>query len=210
MTISRFTVVALAAAGVTWSAPAAADPDLFGAYTFEAEDGESATWTLTPCAGNADGCVRVAETGNAKRAPWSADAHISVGSWILLVQQPDAILCEDGSAAPGLNTYSWDAVSLSGSASLFSNGACGAGPESLSIPFTLTRTGAGPVQYPTAPVDVEPYVPQDSVPAGSPSPPPAGTLPAESPAGEVAVPAVIPPARDQLTEAEVAQPGFNR
>ena len=196
-------------AGMALAAPAtAADANVLGTYTFEAENGESATWTLTPCADDTDGCVRVSETGSSKRTPWSADAHWTVGSWIMFAQQSDAILCEDGTAAPGLNTYSWDGGSLSGSASIFSRGACGAEPASVSIPFALTKTGSGPVQYPTAPVQVEPYivdVPPPYVPPGQQ----AGPMPAESDPALIAVPAVIPGAGEPLTEAEVAQPGFN-
>jgi hypothetical protein len=190
--------------------PAAAEPDVMGAYTFEAEDGESATWTMAPCAGNNPGCVRVSETGNSKRAPWSAEAHLSVGSWIMFAAQPDAILCKDGSAVPGVNTYSWDATTLSGSASILSKGACGTEPASISIPFALTKTGAGPVQYPNAPVDVEPLAPIPPAAAAVPmAPPPPGPLPAEAPPAEVATPPVVAPPAGQLTEAEVAEPGFN-
>lgn len=209
MDINRVAVAAAAGlalgsvAGVpaTLAPAAAADPDVMGTYTFEAEDGESATWTLAPCAGNGAGCVRVSETGNSKRAPWSADARRSVGSWIMFVSQPDAILCKDGTAVPGVNTYSWDGVALSGSASILSKGACGTEPASISIPFTLTKTGSGPVQYPSAPIEVEPLVPGPQ-PTAAPvaPPPPTGPLPAESPVA----PPVMPAPADQLTESEVA------
>jgi hypothetical protein len=180
-----------------------------GAYTFEAEDGESAIWTMAPCAGNNPGCVRVLEAGNSKRAPWSSEAHLSVGSWIMFVAQPDAILCKDGTAVPGVNTYSWDAATLSGSASILSKGACGTEPASISIPFTLTKTGAGPVQYPTAPVEVEPLATSPPAAAVPVAPPPPGPLPAEAPAAEMATPPDVPAPVGQLTEAQVAEPGFN-
>ena len=197
---------ALVLAGVATASPAtAAEPSVFGTYTLEAEDGESATWNLAPCAVDGPGCVRVSETGNTNRAPWSADAHLSVGSWIMFVPQPDAIRCEDGTPVPGVNTYSWDAAALTGSASILSRGACGTEPASISIPFTLTKTGSGPVQYPTAPIDVEPLVLIPPAVAAPAAPPPAGPLPAESPAA----PPVVPAPADQLTEAEVAEPGFN-
>ena len=82
-----------------------------------------------------------------------------MGSWILFVDQSDAILCNDGTSVPGRNNYSWDATSLSGYASIFSGGACNAAPQSLAIPFKLTKTGSGPIQYPTEPVEAQPYVP---------------------------------------------------
>ncbi|WP_313675734.1 hypothetical protein [Mycolicibacterium sp.] len=171
--------------GVAVAPATAADTDVTGTYAFTAGDGESATWTLTPCGANAPGCVRVSEAGNAKRAPWSADARISVGSWILLVEQPDAILCEDGTAAPGVNTYSWDAVGLSGNASIMNKGACGGKTGNVSIPFTLSRIGAAEAA-PPGPVSAP-------APAGAPAPvsapAPAGPpLPAESPAAAVAPP----------------------
>jgi len=194
MTLFRLAIAAaLAAGGVAWAAPAAADSDVFGTYAFAADDGENATWILTPCADNAPGCVRVAETGNSKRAPWSGDAHWSVGSLILFVQQPDAILCEGGAPAPGTNTYSWDGASMSGSASILTNGACGKKSASLSIPFTLTRLGVAEVQAPpAAPAGAAPAAapaaPQDVAPPAAPqdvAPAPTAPLAAESTAGPV-------------------------
>jgi len=200
--------VCVAGLGVGLAGPAnAADPQALGTYTFEATDGESATWTVTPCDDDTDHCVRVAEAGNSKRAPWSANADWSVGSWILFVDQPDAILCKNGTSAPGRNNYSWDATSLTGWASTFSNGACHSAPESLAIPFKLTRVaGSGPVQYPTEPGDAQPYVPPLSAESAFT---PAEPMPVESDPNLVAEPPVVPSGSDQLTEAEVAEPGFN-
>lgn len=209
MKLIRLTVASvMAAEALAGSAHAAADPGIFGVYAFTAEDGEHATWTLTPCADDVPGCVRVAETGNAKRAPWSGDAHWSVGSLILFVQQPDAILCEDGPAVPGTNTYSWDGASMSGSASILSNGACGTKTNSLSIPFTLTRVGpaelrppAPPAESPASPAQpslpppaaVEspaPAAPQDGVPA--PTAPLAAESTATGPAAPATASAAVP------------------
>lgn len=168
--------VIAAVAGLAPAAPAAAsEPDITGTFAFQAEDGESATWTLTACPDDAAGCVLVSETGNAKRAPWKGDAHYSVGSWILFVQQPDAILCPDGTSAPGMNTYSWAAVGLSGSASIINKGACGAKPGSVSIPFTLTRIGPPPA----APADL-PADPPAAQPPAPLNPPAAGDVPPET------------------------------
>lgn len=190
---------ALSAAALSGIGSAAADYDVFGTYSFAAEDGENATWTMTPCAGDPPGCVRVSETGNAKRAPWAGDAHWSVGSLILVVGQPDAILCEDGTSVPGLNTYSWNGATLSGNASILTNGACGAEP-SVSIPFQLTRLGAAEAQPPAAPPAL-PTPPAGGGPAGPPATPPAAPetppappLAAESTAGPAGVPAAPPAA----------------
>lgn len=195
--------IAFGAATLAAAGPAGADDPVFGTYGFTADDGENATWTLTPCGDNAPGCVRVSEAGNSKRLPWSGDAHWSVGSLILLVQQPDAILCEDGSAVPGVNTYSWDGATLSGNASILTNGACGAKP-SVSIPFRLTRLGAAETRpAPAAPA--EPAVPAPGTPPDVPAPPspappstaptaPAGPpLAAESSAGPATVLPTSPP-----------------
>lgn len=180
------TGAALIAGPVAQAGPAgAAEPDMTGTYTFAAEDGQSATWTITPCAEGADMCVLVAETGNSRRVPWTGDAHYTVGSWILFIQQPDAILCPDGTSAPGMNTYSWDAVALTGSASINSKGACGAKPGSLSIPFTLSRIGPPPaVPAPADPPPAPPAAPPPAAATGDAAPPaapPAATPPADLP-----------------------------
>lgn len=209
----------MAAVAVGLAAPALAeeagavprvDPAALGTYTFEAKNGESATWTVTPCADDSVRCVRVAATGSSKRAPWSANAYWTVGSWILFVEQSDAILCDDGSAASGNNNYSWDATSLQGYASIFNGGgACGSAPSSLAIPFTLTKTG-GPPRMPDAPIYYEPYIvniPPPYVPGAAEAP---AAAPVESNPAIVASPNPIPNQSAPLTEAIVAEPGYNR
>jgi len=190
----------LAGSPATAAPAAAADSDVMGTYTLEAADGETATWNLTPCAEPNTGCVRVFETGNSERAPWTAEARLTVGSWIMFVSQPDAIRCGDGTPVPGVNTYSWDATKLSGSASMLTRGACGTDEAGISIPFLLNKTGMGPEQYPTAPADVEPPLPSPP-PVAPVMPPTEGSLPAESPAAEVAPPPVMPAPAGELTEA---------
>ena len=213
--LTRLAVLpALITAGLGQPAVAgAADPNAVGTYTFETSDGESAEWVLTPCEVDTPNCVHVSETGNSMRAPWSANAYWTVGSWILFVEQPDAIICQDGGSAPGLNNYSWDATTLNGYASIFNkDGACGSEPSSLTIPFSLTRTGSGPVRYPTAPVQDQPYVvdiPEPYVPGAAEAAPPA-QAPVETDPALTATPENIPSPEDPLTEAVVAEPGFNR
>ena len=189
-----------------------ADPNALGSYTMES-DSDSGTWTVTPCVEDTLHCVHVAETGNPKRAPWSSNAYWTVGSWILFVDQPDAILCNDGSSAPGRNTYSWDATTLEGSVSIFNGaGACGSEPSSLSIPFALSKTG-GPVRLPDAPIYNEPYVvdiPPPYEPPAAAEAPVAAPMPAESSPAIVATPSQLPNESDPLTEAIVAEPGYNR
>ena len=166
---------ALMLAAAATASPAAADGAVMGTYAFEAEGSESAQWNLTPCAVDTPNCVHVAASGSDQRAPWSGDAYLSVGSWIMVVGQPDAALCENGTKVPGLKTYSWDSYSLSGYGSINGIDCGGEKPTNIAVPFTLTQTGAPPVT-PTAPLDVEP------------AQAPAGPLPAESPATAVATP----------------------
>jgi hypothetical protein len=195
MKLNPMAVVATVVAGLVAAAPAgAADPDIFGTYSFTADNGESATWLLSPCADSPPGCARVAASGNAMRAPWTAEAHFSVGSWILLVQQPDAIRCEDGTTVPGMNTYSWDAASLAGNASILTRGACGATTANLSIPFRLARLGAAE----TPPAAASPQTPgpamtapQDQTPTPMP-PAPSTPLAAESTATGATAPEPAP------------------
>jgi hypothetical protein len=129
----------------------------------------------------------------------------------MFVNQPDAILCDDGSSVPGVNNYSWNNDNLSGYASINTVGACGKGAESLAIPFQLTRTGDA-ILYPDAPIyDAPPAPPAAEPPPAAPegAPAPAAPMPAESDAAIVATPEIIAPPPLELTEAEVASPGFN-
>lgn len=177
---------ALVVSGSVLASPAIAAPPAtlttVGTYTFDAEDGETATWTLTACPGDPPGCVRVFESGNPKRASWNGEAHYSVGSWILFVQQSDAILCEDGTTVPGRNTYSWNNVTLSGNVSILTRGACGKEPGNLSIPFTLAKTGPAPMpdSAPASPAAAPPETPPPAQPMIPPAPELIVPLPAES------------------------------
>ena len=210
--------VFLAGVGIAFAAPAwaenteptkpLADPNALGTYNFEASSGEASVWTVTPCKVDQLHCVHVSATGNKLRQAFSGDAYWTVGSWIMFVDQPDAILCANGTSEPGRNTYSWDATSLSGSASLFAANACGQEGGSVSIPFDLTKTG-GPPRVPEAPVQYEPYVVEVPPPYVPPSGQAPAAMPAESDPALVATPNVIPNESDPLTEAIVAEPGYN-
>lgn len=213
MNLTRLAVaVAFIGGGLGLAVPAnAADANALGTYTFEAENGESATWTVTPCPDPDDNhCVFVRSTGTSKHAPWAANAYWTVGSWILFVKQPDAISCSSGGGAAGVNNYSWDATARTGYMSINTvDGDCGAGPESVAIPFTLTKTGSGPVQYPNAPIYAQP---DGSAPVPAAQGAPAGAMPAEQNPSIVATPPNIPNGSslsDPLTSAIVAEPGFN-
>lgn len=209
MNLTRLVVASAIVAGgaaVGLSGPAnAADPNALGTYTFEGDGGEVATWTLTPCIDDSDQCVHVAASGSSKHGPWSADAHWTVGSWILFVDQPDAVSCPSGESAPGTNNYSWDAATHTGYASI-NSAACGE-DASIAIPFTLTRIGIPPVA-PTAPIFDQPLYPVTAEVVGPPAQS-AEAMPVETDPALTATPSVIPNLSDPLTEAEVAMPGFN-
>lgn len=207
-----------AAVGLGLAAPAVADtpaptgpmadPHALGTFAFEAEDGERAEWTVTPCADDTLHCVYVVSTGNSLRKPWSGHAYWTVGSWIMFVDQPDAILCSNGVTEPGNNNYSWDATTFNGYASINTTGSCGTTePASVAIPFTLTKTGEPP-RAPDLPVDIEVGVPAPIAEAPA-AQAPAGAMPAEQDPSLVATPNAIPNLSDPLTEAVVAEPGFN-
>ena len=142
MRITRGLAPAIIVAGVGavgFASPAWAD-DFSGTYKADYGHGNTSTWTVTPCDGESFiPCAHVAESGS-PLAPWNADAALSVGSWTLFVDRPDAIPCSDGSSHPGRATYSWNAVTLSGSVSVYDNKVCGDKARTLYAPFTLTKT----------------------------------------------------------------------
>jgi hypothetical protein len=142
MRITRGVAPAIIVTGVCavgFASPAWAD-DVSGTYTIDYGRGNTATWTVTPCGEDSFiPCAHVAESG-ARLAPWNADAALSVGSWTLFVDRPDAIPCSDGSSHPGRATYSWNAVTLSGYVSVYDDKVCGDEARTLYAPITLTKT----------------------------------------------------------------------
>lgn len=141
---AKMTAAAVAAtfAVVIPTGSAQAD-DIGGTYTVNVDDGTTQTWTVTPCDGDLDQqpfvqCVRVAESGG-QGTPWEGEAHWSVGSWIMFVERPDAIVCDDGRVFPGKVTYSWDAATLSGWVSDYYRGVCDKPRGNLAVPLTLNK-----------------------------------------------------------------------
>lgn len=134
-------VIAAAVSAVGLASPAQAD-DFSGTYSINNSIGESqGTWTVIPCETDTFiPCARVAKTGG-ETAPWDAEAHLSVGYWSLVVDQPDVISCADGNTFPGRVTYSWDAATLDGVFSFYDNGGvCGGDPQTFAARFQLVRT----------------------------------------------------------------------
>ena len=87
---------------------------------------------------------------------WSAEAHWQVGSWIMFVDEPAAVVCDDGTEHNMRVNYSWDAAADSGSRSFLDTGICDGEAQSVSAPYTLTRLGPPPAP---PPVEVPPPPP---------------------------------------------------
>jgi len=149
--IATSSIVAMGVAAAGLAGPArAADPNALGTYTVTVAEQLTGTWVATPCVDDTEHCIHVTNSGIGKQQPWEADAFWSVGSWIMFVDEPDAIGCDDGTTHPGKMTYSWDAAKMAGYASIFNNGICGGKPATLYAPFTLTKLGGAEVPPPAA------------------------------------------------------------
>ena len=128
-------------ASPTVPAPAAGVGELSGTYTFTVETGNTTTWTITPCG---PGCANVAATNSsAGNAPYSGQAQLA-DRWNMTAARPDAFTCDDNSRAAGTTIYSWDAVTLAGTAFSQGNpGTCGSSdPNGFRGPtseFTLRK-----------------------------------------------------------------------
>ncbi|AQT78704.1 hypothetical protein B1R94_04740 [Mycolicibacterium litorale] len=147
LTLAAASVAAAITATAFAGTAHAADPNAVGSYDFNVGT-LSTTWTATPCINDDDHCIHVSAGSLNGQAPWAADAFWSVGSWILFADQPDAITCDDGTKHPGRMSYSWDAATLKGWASIYNNGVCGTKPYTMAAPFTLTKLG--PAEMPNA------------------------------------------------------------
>lgn len=111
--------------------------------TYEYVDGAvTTTWTATPCLDNADKCIRVTQQGDDGQgvAQWTSNAYWQVGWWTMIVDEPDALTCEDGTQYSSKVTYSWDAASYEGWRSFLDLDIC-AEPRSYATSFILDRTG---------------------------------------------------------------------
>ncbi|MCH9734176.1 MAG: hypothetical protein K0U78_06430, partial [Actinomycetia bacterium] len=187
---SRTIVTAVAAAsmtavGLAGPAPAFAADEYtlneVGTYELEVKSLGTFTWVVSPCEGDAPQCVQIEEfdVDDVARANphWRGNAHWQVGSWIMFVVVPNAIECEDGTGHDFRVNYSWDAVEDTGWRSFNDPGICGGDPETVALPFKLTRQGPPPLP----------------LPGGAPLPPPAAPLPPPPPPGNSVNGVPIPP-----------------
>jgi hypothetical protein len=149
-------VVATVAPSIAWAggpttptspsvpAPAAPAAELSGIYTFTVQSGNTTAWTITPCG---TGCATVAASNSsAGNAPYGGQAQLAGDHWTMTAVRPDALTCDDNSRAQGTTVYSWDAVTLAGTAfSQGDPGVCGSidpsGSRGPTSEFTLTKVG---------------------------------------------------------------------
>jgi hypothetical protein len=124
--------------------PTASVEELSGTYIFTVDSGNTTTWSITSCG---PGCADVAAANSSiGNAPYSGRAQSAGDRWNMTAARPDALTCADNSRAAGTTIYSWDAVTLAGTAfSQGDPGTCGSsdpggfrGPTSE---FTLTKVG---------------------------------------------------------------------
>ena len=77
---------------------------------------------------------------------FTGKAHSEEGTWKLVVQRNNAIVCDDGSEFEGTSTWTWDASTLQGTLTATQMvEACDkpAGFETDELGFTLTKTSSG-------------------------------------------------------------------
>jgi hypothetical protein len=133
------TAAVCAGAAIVAAGAAYADNTLSGTYALIDDNNgakQLSTWTLSPCG---PGCTHVASNHGG-----TDDAHLSGGQWVVVFDdRPDAVTCPSGHIARGTFHFSFDAVTLAGSAySSTSVGACGDPP--MNYPpwaFHLSKIG---------------------------------------------------------------------
>nr|WP_231614212.1 hypothetical protein [Mycobacterium nebraskense] len=146
----RFTPKTSTLAGVLAFAAAACPPIAqaampFGNYDLHIEgryDFHTWVWAITACPG---GCVHVNAIARpvAKAFPYIGDARLADGRYILTVDVPDGLRCDDiyyGPTIPTHDVYMWDAATLAGTLqSSFETGCHNAPAGTYTYLFTLSR-----------------------------------------------------------------------
>lgn len=148
--VRRLATIFSALAGILAFAEAALPPLAraampFGNYDLRIEgryDFHTWVWSVTPCSG---GCIHVNAIARpvAKAFPYSGDAQLAAGHYVLTVDVPDGLRCGDiyyGPTVPTHDVYTWDAATLAGSLeSSFVAGCDGTPGGSRTYPFALSR-----------------------------------------------------------------------
>lgn len=150
--VATATVVGSLIAAVAFTGPASAtdliNDNAVGSYNYAYKE-KKAVWVVTPCDDELPKCVKVSQFSTKDKAHekpnWTGTATWVVGSWIMVVDIPGQVTCEDGTKFTLPVTYSWDAATNQGMRSYLNPGLC---PDSEPIdtgsPFTLEKIGPPP------------------------------------------------------------------
>jgi hypothetical protein len=144
------TLTTLALAGIltvaaTALAPVALATMTFGNYDLQIVgryDFHTWVWSVTKCS---DGCIHVNAIARpvAKAFNYVGDAQLVDGRYILTVDVPDGLRCDDiyyGPTIPTHDVYTWDATTMAGSLESSFDAGCDGGPAGTrTYPFTLSR-----------------------------------------------------------------------
>jgi len=135
--------IPLIAAAVT-VAPVAHAHMQYANYEVESprDPGHSWLWAIRPCEPtHPEDCVhnQAIPRPNGQATPWDANGHLANGRYTMIVDVPDGVRCTVY-FLPSHDTYTWDAVSLTGSVDSTYNAGCGGAPGGTSSwPFHLVR-----------------------------------------------------------------------
>lgn len=144
-TITTVMLAGLLTLAATAQAPTAQAGMAFGNYDLHIVgryDFHTWVWAITKCPG---ACVHVNGIARpvAKAFPYTGDAPLVDGRYVLTVDVPDGLRCGDiyyGPTIPTHDVYTWDVTTLAGSLdSSFAAGCDGAPGGMNTYPFTLSR-----------------------------------------------------------------------
>jgi hypothetical protein len=106
------------------------------------DPGHSWLWAVRPCEpGYPVGCVQVVAIPrpNGQAAPYNGVASLANGRYTMIIDVPDGVRCTVY-FLPSHDTYTWDAVTLTGSVDSTFDAGCGGAPGGTNTyPFALVR-----------------------------------------------------------------------
>jgi hypothetical protein len=135
--------IPLAAAAVAF-APIATAGMPIGNYELQTprDPGHSWLWAVRPCEpGSPADCIQTQAIPrpNGQATAFKANASFANGRYTMIVDQPDGVRCT-AYFLPSHDTYTWDAVTLTGSVDSIFDAGCGGAPGGTnSWPFSLVR-----------------------------------------------------------------------
>jgi hypothetical protein len=140
--------------------PGAAAEPMQGVYTYAQAGMPPLTWTIVPT------CVRAGCVLHVTSPEYAGDARPVSDLWTLVTTSLNGLKCPDGTAAPTMDTYTFDDATLAGTHTFTHDAVCGLQPDMTKEPFTLA------FQSPLAmPVQLDPFSCDEPSPPFDPSPP---------------------------------------